>query len=146
MASGTYRNGVVMAPAVAAIIAAEVCGSRSPIENPFGSREIGPTPDFSQLAMSGADDLVSFIQEPIGLLPYNRQEELRDFILALLEMSLGNSPDFDSLRDGSRDLLKAHPLTEFIPIIYYRIHEFMQSRRQAELSADGSRETKTNVA
>jgi glycine/D-amino acid oxidase-like deaminating enzyme len=35
LATGTYRNGILMAPAVAALITSCVTGSRAPLDNPY---------------------------------------------------------------------------------------------------------------
>lgn len=121
VATGTYRNGILLAPLIAGIVTAEITGSDGPA-NPFAPdaeiRRSGP--DKQTVALErGMRDLVSFLVEPGGHLPYNRHRELRAFLQALGRgaMDPANSVELKRLRD----LLDTHPMPEMVPQAFYEI-------------------------
>jgi glycine oxidase len=112
VATGTYRDGLLMAPLVAAIVAAEVTG-RSAQSNPFPVVHDEPAPDPGMLVDVGIRDVVSFLQEPRGELPYDRAEQLRGYITALFHMAIDDDDGrFSPLRDEIRRRLREVPLNE----------------------------------
>src|SRR5208282_1352992 len=73
IATGTYRNGVLMAPLIAKTVVAEIMGQ--PISNPFSPAAEGPPKSdklLGQLIRMGVRDIVALLQEPTGALPYDR--------------------------------------------------------------------------
>ena len=68
---------------------------------------------------------MSFIQEPRGWLPYNRTEELRNFVEVLLKMALRPNPELDALRAECTDLLERFPIPEVVPRLFYDFNELM---------------------
>ena len=107
IATGTYRNGILMAPAIAEIIASAILGTEASIANPFeptrrASLCINPSPQ--HLLNNGVRDLVSFIQEPHGNLPYERAQELESFLTVLLTACLTDNLEAQRGSAGSTPL------------------------------------------
>ncbi|MEX2104277.1 MAG: hypothetical protein WD907_02965, partial [Bacilli bacterium] len=133
--TGTYRNGILMSPLIGEIIGSQILGQKCPFENPFSLEKRNlllqdVATDHSALIENGIRDLISFIQEPTGALPYNRSQELEDFVTTLTSMVLINDrTEYQALIDESRDLINKYPLAEIIPQLFYKYHEFKQNER-----------------
>ena len=130
MATGTYRNGVLMAPAISNYIRDAVCNENDAVPDYFGPRLRAANPkatsqDLDTAITQGVRDLVSFIQEPRGWLPYNRTEELRNFVEVLLKMALRPNPELDALRAECTDLLERFPIPEVVPRLFYDFNKLM---------------------
>lgn len=124
VATGTYRNGVLMAPLVSEIVAAEVLGRVSPVRNIFaiGSRENGSgKPDFTAIAQIGIRDIIAFLHEPGGYLPYDRAGELEKYVKILFEMAVSENGRYADLRDEIRQRLREAPLNETMHKLFYDI-------------------------
>jgi glycine oxidase len=131
IATGTYRNGVLLAPLIAKIIAGHVAGGASP-QNPFepSKREaLLEQPDYNDLVEEGVEDLLLFIQGPHGSLPYNRTQELADMLTVLLRHALKTSADFDGLFDRYGKGFRRNPMTEVVPKIMYEIHRLKSAKK-----------------
>jgi len=139
LATGTYRNGVLMAPLIADLIASEIRGA--PIEKwaPFspGYAERRPSAeDFKKLIHAGAEGIASFLPQPHGKLPYNRENELRDFLEVLFALALVDkaSPGFteedlsqlENLRREAKELVSDRPMIETFAQLFYKFHQFKQ--------------------
>lgn len=125
VATGTYRNGVLMAPLVAALIAHEM-GLRSAApyrDNPFSllreEQAIGW--DIDRLLDVGVRDLVAFLQEPRSPLPYNRAKELESYLRSLLQIVVSEKQTGDSLRMMIQTRLKEAPFNETLHKLFYEI-------------------------
>lgn len=126
LATGTYRNGVLMAPLIAQILADEIVGDPSQQINPFSprGRQLKEDALFSaDLFRSGADGIVSFLPSPHGSLPYKRAEELSGFIYTLLSMALKDGVELDSLRREARQVLQSQPMTESFAQLFFLLGE-----------------------
>ena len=126
-ATGTYRNGVLMAPLVGEVIKDKILGRRNDLTAGFAPTDRDATKlDVSEsiyvAIRDGARDLVSFIQEPGGGLPYNRAQELQDFIQTLMYMLFLDDTTYVTLRSDSLRLLARYPISEIIPQLFYRYH------------------------
>ena len=135
LATGTYRNGVLMAPLIAHILASEIVGDSIDEANPFsprGRRIQGDALSSSALFKSGAEGIVSFLPSPHGSLPYKRTEELSGFLHTLLAMALKDGDDLESLRQEARRLLQSQPMNESFAQLF-----FMLGERQPGSTAKG---------
>ncbi|MDA8454510.1 FAD-binding oxidoreductase [Acidovorax sp. GBBC 3334] len=135
IATGTYRNGVLMAPLVAAMIAADLGLRASPyVDNPFSvtDKQTHQGWDVDRLLDVGVRDLVAFLQEPRSPLPYSRARELEDYVRSLLQAAVRNGEEKaggDSLHAMIQARLKEAPFNETVHKLFYEIGE--QSRRPA---------------
>jgi glycine/D-amino acid oxidase-like deaminating enzyme len=111
VATGTYRDGVLMAPLMAEIIAAELTGAAGP-HNPFPVALDAKGTDPDTLVEIGVRDIVSFLQEPRGELPYERAQQLRAYVTLLFKMAVDDGGRYATLRDGIRRRLREVPLNE----------------------------------
>lgn len=125
VATGTYRNGILMAPAIARAIGELLTNSEvedtifAPVRRSDLLTRIKNTTDTA--ISQGSRDLVSFLQEPHGALPYNRSEELTHFIEALLRMSLSDDSRGQEDKARARALLSERPIAESIPRLFYQL-------------------------
>ena len=128
IATATYRNGILMAPLIGEIVAEEVISKKKSERNPFSARGrieriLDSRPDKEFVIDEGIRDLVSFIQEPTGSLPYDRENELRKFITALMHTALEGVTDGHGLREETIALLDRYRMSEVIPQIYYQVQD-----------------------
>ncbi|WP_225977242.1 NAD(P)/FAD-dependent oxidoreductase [Paracidovorax avenae] len=127
IATGTYRNGVLMAPLVAAMIAAELDLRAAPYQgNPFSVLEDAQRPagwDIDRLLDVGVRDLVAFLQEPRSPLPYSRARELEAYLRSLLQAAVRNDAGApsDSLHAMIQARLKEAPFNETVHKLFYEI-------------------------
>lgn len=95
VASGTYRNGVLLAPLLADITKQEVLGGGGPTaDNPFSpigrAAALASTVlDPRVVAQQGATDMVATLLDPDGHLPYGRSADIAGLLALLLEQALG---------------------------------------------------------
>jgi glycine oxidase len=120
VSTGTYRDGVLMAPLVGSVVAAEVRGD-SGVYNPFPVlREEGER-YVDDLIGVGIRDIVSFLQEPRGELPYDRAGELRKYLETLFRMAIDTGGDYAALRKEIQNRLQDAPITETMNKIFYEV-------------------------
>ena len=112
VATGTYRDGVLMAPLVGAIVAAGIIGDPDGPANPFPANFEDTSMDPDSLVETGIQDIIAFLHEPRGELPYDRAEELRKYLTALFHMALENNGRYSALRDQIHEELERAPLNE----------------------------------
>ena len=120
MATGTYRNGVLMAPKIAQIVSG-VLGVGPKMSNPFQIKSDGTNINLKQLVEIGIRDIISFLHEPRGTLPYNRAQELTTYVRMLFEMSVLDGEDYSDLRYEIRRRLHEAPFNETMHKLFYEI-------------------------
>ncbi|SFL00074.1 FAD-dependent oxidoreductase [Brevibacillus centrosporus] len=135
VATGTYRNGVLMAPLIGDIVTDKIMNRNVRYENPFSpeQRRIKynhVTTD--KLLENGIKDLVSFIQEPAGFLPYNRSQELEHFLQILTKFAFLEEGEHQLLLEESQQLLRDYPVSEIVPQLFYRFSEYMKEQKNME--------------
>jgi glycine oxidase len=119
IATGTYRNGVLMAPLIAKTVVAEILGK--PVSNPFSPAAARPpkSDQLEQLIRMGVRDIVALLHEPSGALPYNRAGELENLLYTLFQMSLTENKDLTVLKQNILQKLKNMPLSETMNRVFY---------------------------
>lgn len=122
VATGTYRDGVLMAPLAAAIIAAGIVGREGPA-NPYPAHFETVAIDRGSLVDAGVRDIVSFLHEPRGELPYDRAEQLRKYVTTLFHMAVEDKRCYGTLRDEIQDQLRHVPLNETMHKVFRKIVE-----------------------
>jgi glycine oxidase len=124
LATGTYRNGILLAPAIAGIIAATATSS-PPADNPFTPVAAWRThaPNIPALLAAGVPHIVSFLLEPGGQLPYNRQRELENALLSLFRLAFtdDHSTSLAALRERCTELLASASVPETVPQVFYEL-------------------------
>jgi glycine oxidase len=121
IATGTYRNGILMTPLFADLLADEIVSGRPAPDNPFAPlaphRARGDETAGTRAFTAGIRHLTSFILEPGGHLPYDRQRELAAFLTGLGRLAVAD----EAGRDRLRQLLGATPLPELVPQLFYEL-------------------------
>lgn len=128
IATGTYRNGVLLAPAIADVICAQLTGETvdAELSNPFGPTDrirAGAPSQQRHIIDRGATHLVSTLLDPGGHLPYERQRELVSFIGGLLAIALTDDAQVIGQRNRARALLCALPQNEAIVQMFYEFSD-----------------------
>jgi glycine oxidase len=120
VSTGTYRDGVLLAPLIGAVVAADVCGTSGAV-NPFPvlAEERGDRID--ALIGVGMRDIVSFLQEPRGELPYDRADQLRKYLETLFRMAIDTDGAYAALRKEIQQRLQEAPLNETMNKIFYEV-------------------------
>lgn len=137
IATGTYRNGVLMAPLVAAMIASELGLCVSPYQgNPFSvlTEQKQNGWDVERLLDVGVRDLVAFIQEPRSPLPYSRARELETYLRTLLQAAVYQDASGESLHAMIQSRLKEAPFNETVHKLFYEVGD--QARKPAAETAE----------
>ncbi|HVQ91419.1 MAG TPA: FAD-dependent oxidoreductase, partial [Mycobacteriales bacterium] len=119
IATGTYRNGILMAPLFADLLAAEIASGQPAPGNPFSPRDPGRARQDEAAGIeaftAGVRHLTSFILEPGGHLPYDRERELAAFLAGLGRLAIAD----DGGRERLRALLAETPIAELVPQLFY---------------------------
>jgi glycine oxidase len=126
VATGTYRNGILMAPLIARHIAHEVINGTPSLDNPYSPRtsmQKSRTVDLNSIVETGLRDLAEILREPGGHLPYNRSEELAVLLRNLWTLAFEDSPALSAFRAKVKQRLEEVPLTETINRQLYEILE-----------------------
>jgi hypothetical protein len=92
--------------------------------NPFApTREVAAqgADEIRRLLEVGVRDLVAFLQEPRGYLPFNRGAELELYLRALLETTVLNAASNDEIRRIIRMRIAEAPFNETIHKLFYEI-------------------------
>lgn len=127
VATGTYRNGVLLAPYVGEIVAREItmgCGEAGNPYSPIGrdqpaAKSHAEIKDVLRRASSG---LLAMMLEPGGTLPYGRIEEVSELLEVLVPLLADSrSPAVARL---CRDIIGTFPVEEMVPelLILLRMH------------------------
>lgn len=125
-ATGTYRNGMLMAPLAAEVVSDAIMGADGAAGNPFGAAAGPEVADFDRLGEIGIRDIVSFLHEPRGELPYDRAAELRRYVTALFQMATRDEERYVDLRARFRQRLEEAPFNETMHLLFYEIVEEVQ--------------------
>jgi glycine oxidase len=119
VATGTYRNGVLLAPYAAGVVAGEIAsGFRNPENHftPVGRIEqiaAAAIKDARQVLQVASGDLLSMFIEPGGSLPYGREH---DFIkLFQLLISLINNSQDPMIQELCNSTVDKFPIDEIVP-------------------------------
>jgi glycine oxidase len=124
LATGTYRNGILLAPAIATIITAAITSPQAD-HGPFAPAAAwrAHAPAIPALLTAGVPHIVSFLLEPGGRLPYNRQRELENALLTLFRLAFTTepSPALDTLRERCIALLASASVPETVPQLFYEL-------------------------
>ncbi|BCW08027.1 FAD-dependent oxidoreductase [Arthrobacter sp. NtRootA1] len=123
VATGTYRNGILMAPEIARTVALEVAGSAPQPTNAFSPVErqkLFSDRDMEAIMLGSLKQVVSFMQEPDGNLPFNRAAELEGLLRAFLQGAL-NLEGGTELVALYRDLTDRYPISEAMPLLMYEV-------------------------
>lgn len=124
LASGTYRNGMLLAPEVARRVADQIESPTtapdffSPMHRPWNLDEGEAT----RRLIGGVGSMLGFLQEPGGFLPYEREDELRRFIERLLDAAT-SSQAHEGLKAEVEATLAAYPMKEALPLLLYQLAE-----------------------
>jgi glycine oxidase len=125
VATGTYRNGILMAPLVADIITEQLTATDPVLVNPFapqaGFRVTPSARPTEDVLDEGLRHLVSFLLEPGGSMPYDRRRELLTFLSQLSRLAFLDSPDTVAKRTEIRQMLTDYPVAEMIPQLFYAL-------------------------
>lgn len=123
VATGTYRNGVLMAPVIADVVAREVCRQAADQENPFDPRNrehLFADRDVNATMLASLRQVVSFVQEPDGNLPFDRAAELERLLAAFLRAGTGMEGG-DEVADLFERITRRYPISEAMPILMYEV-------------------------
>lgn len=124
--TGTYRDGVLMAPLVAAIVTAEITRRPGPA-NPFPATSEVESPNPAVLVEVGIRDIIALAQEPRGPLPYDRAEQLRKYVTTLFRIAVDDGDRFGALRDQIQHQLQEAPLDETMHKLFREIVEHTEA-------------------
>lgn len=138
-ATGTYRNGIIMAPLAAELIADAITGVDSALSNPFGVVAAPDVADFDRLGEIGIRDIVSFLHEPRGELPYGRAAELRCYVTALFQMATHDDERHADLRRRFRQRLEEAPFNETMHLLFYELVEMQRREEDGSAPDRGAR-------
>jgi glycine oxidase len=121
LASGAYRNGVLLAPLVATLIAEEVMTPGLHAEHPYSPRRAlapGGSDELDAWLRMGSRNALTTILEPGGSLPNGREHDLAALFYATFSLLL--NPEFDAggLRGQAQRLLLRAPIEEVIPSLF----------------------------
>lgn len=132
IATGTYRNGILMAPLMASLLVDELTAGSPSTGNPFApARRLEPrlsgspgvvgsvSAEGERAFREGLRHLASFVVEPGGSLPYDRQRELMAFVEHLGSLAVRGPGDPD--RERLVRLLEAAPMAEVAPQLFYEV-------------------------
>lgn len=123
VATGTYRNGILMAPAIADAVARDVTGQLQEQENnftPLGRQRLFVDRDINATMVSSLRQVVSFMQEPDGNLPYGRAAELERLLAGLLEAAVGIGDS--EFPDMFAEVTSRYPIAEAMPLLLYKVN------------------------
>lgn len=130
VATGTYRNGILMAPLIGKIVADNITREEDKNINhfsPSNRKHLISKPSVDFIIEKGVRDLVSFIQGPHGNLPYNRAQEMELFLTLLLKSSLTDNSVVKEPINSARRYLKNNLQTESILTIYYQLQNYSEN-------------------
>lgn len=132
LATGTYRNGILMAPLMAEIIAHEMGVRSTPptVENPYpvSKRETNSN-SIDRIMQIGVRDIVAFLQEPNNPLPYDRSGELEHYLRTLFSLVMNDDAGSEELRNGIRKRIAEAPFSETMHMLYYDLVKHAVERR-----------------
>lgn len=131
VATGTYRNGVLMAPRIAEVVCDIIHSRTSLFDNPFQlrNRQVRKETLYDlDFLRRGASGIVSFLPQPHGHLPYQRSEELTNFIGMLLSLCFGKEAESEQILEEARLLLEKRPLQETFAQLFFELSDRMKAQ------------------
>lgn len=121
VATGTYRNGVLLAPLCADLVADEVERPGSTAAHPFHAVR-SPTAavegDLDGWLRRASRSLVTTLVEPGGSLPHHRAEDLERFFYVVLRSALDPGADRDGLLEKLERTFRRAPIEEGVPLLF----------------------------
>lgn len=122
VATGTYRNGVLLAPAASTAIADAISGRSARVGEDLSALGRGARVDGDALIATGVRHLVEMLHEPRGQLPYARADELERYLLRLFRMAVDPDDAQNAhLRSTILKRLEEEPLPETMNRLFYDI-------------------------
>jgi len=121
LATGTYRNGILMAPAIATLITAELLGQPAPLPNPYPPTQRPNRPDIPSLLATGGAQMISVLTDPHGNMPYDRDHQLANTLSSLLILAISShtdNNDHHDLRERLHAIIDQHPTLEGVCRIF----------------------------
>lgn len=137
LATGTYRNGILMAPLMAEIIAHEMGVRSAPptVKNPYPVSERGTNSNsIDRILQIGVRDIVAFLQEPNNPLPYNRSGELEHYLGTLFSLAMNDDAGSENLRNAIRKRITEAPFNETMHMLYYDLVDQAIERRSRNVA------------
>ncbi|AXG79240.1 NAD(P)/FAD-dependent oxidoreductase [Streptomyces paludis] len=121
LATGTYRNGILLAPAIAELLTQAITAPNKTADTPFVPTAPwrNTAPDIPAVLRAGVPHIVSFLLEPRGHLPYNRQRELEAALFSLFRLAFTTGDS--ALRERCTTLLASAHVAEVVPQVYYEL-------------------------
>ena len=124
VATGTYRNGVLLAPLLADILTAELLEHEQREPNPLSpigraARLRDRPTDVRSTVRRGAEDMVTTLLDPDGALPYGRSAEVAALLALLLERTILNSPPSTAASPDLARAVEALHRGELIPEVFH---------------------------
>jgi glycine/D-amino acid oxidase-like deaminating enzyme len=112
VATGTYRNGVLLAPLLADVVAETITGGSPMPELGVTAQRCPPARSALEALRDGLRDYAALLQDPDGppLLP-----QLAELLPTIGSMTWDQSPEAAAARDHVTALLTAFPLVEMVP-------------------------------
>ncbi|MEV4505408.1 NAD(P)/FAD-dependent oxidoreductase [Streptomyces klenkii] len=125
LATGTYRNGILLAPAIADMLATELTTGTAPADRTFSP--VAPwrsrTPDVAAVIKRGIPHLVSFLLEPHGRMPYDRRTQLETALGNLFTLAFTDDHAAKELGERCMTILGSAHIPEVIPQAWYALAE-----------------------
>ncbi len=121
IATGTYRNGVMLAPLVAQLIAEEMLQPGIHQAHPFSPCRKLTIPDSNELEAwlrEASASLIATLLEPGGYLPYGRDKDLERFFDTMLNVFLNPAYDQTQLRQKAQRLFQRAAIAENVPSLF----------------------------
>jgi glycine oxidase len=121
IASGTYRNGILLAPLIADLIAEEIACTGTHAMHPFSplrEMELASTTDRGAWLRRVSERLVSTLLEPGGRLPNGRDKDLERYFHVTLSLLLDPHYDRDALVRKVERMIGRAPMDENIPLLF----------------------------
>lgn len=113
VATGTYRNGILLAPLVAEAVLAALFGEPTPagVPSAWDPRSRPDPVSTSQLLQASAPQVIEMLLEPGGGLPYDNADRLQAILEAALPGILGHTVDGVPVLQRLTEV----PLVELVP-------------------------------
>ncbi|GAC1366308.1 MAG: hypothetical protein NVSMB32_10510 [Actinomycetota bacterium] len=119
IASGTYRNGALLAPLVAGLIAEEYMEPGRHARHAFRPGRLGAASEpMDELLLRASRSLVSLIRQPGTVLGPGQGGDLEGFFRAVLGVLLEPGRDLKPLLQRIERITKRSPVEESIPLIF----------------------------
>jgi glycine/D-amino acid oxidase-like deaminating enzyme len=129
VASATYRNGILLAPRLAEVLATEILEPGSAAGHPFSPRrEVKVAPGGDWMSATAGRSLVAQLCTPDGRLAAGRADELERFLQLMLAALFDAGVVDDGLRRKLNRLAERAPLQEAVPLIFETVARHTERR------------------